>query len=136
MRGEPLLRLGGRRDICGMGRQRGLRIVDERLMVHERVAFRGAGGLVGGQVLVLLQRPELGILLERLPLLRRSCRKRGFRFSGGLIRRRLFSRRLRSPPDRSERFAFGALDFGWIGAAAALEVEMLADRVVKYAHAS
>jgi hypothetical protein len=41
---------------------------------------------------------------------------------------------LGSAPNRSERFAFGALDLGWIGAPPPLEVQMLANRVVKDAH--
>ena len=42
---------------------------------------------------------------------------------------------LGTAPDGTERLAFGALDFGGVGATAALEVEVLADRVVQYAHA-
>jgi len=44
---------------------------------------------------------------------------------------RLLARHLRAASNRSERLTFGAFDLGRVRAAAALEVEMLADGVVK-----
>ena len=60
-------------------------------------------------------------------MLRRGC----FR---GLRRRNFVPGQLRSAADWPERFAFGAFDLSRVGAAPALEVEMLADRVVENTH--
>jgi hypothetical protein len=47
------------------------------------------------------------------------------------LRRCFFPGQLRTAADRPERFAFSAFDLRGVGTAAALEVEMFADRVVK-----
>jgi hypothetical protein len=46
-------------------------------------------------------------------------------------RRHALDRNLRAAPDRAQRLTLGSLDVGWVGAAAAFEVEVLANRVVK-----
>jgi hypothetical protein len=106
-------------------------IACRRLILHKRVAVWRARGLVRGQLVVLLERMQLGVFVERLQLL--GLRRGIVRFR--LNRRpgwcHLLARHLGSAPDRAEGLAFCALDLGWIGATPALEVEVLSDRVVE-----
>jgi hypothetical protein len=88
------------------------------------------------------------VVVERLEVLVRECRAvRGPLVVGGLVPagvvriigrgvRRLEQCRglLQGAAHWPERLALGALYLGRVGATAALEVEMLSDRVVKQAH--
>jgi hypothetical protein len=128
-----------------MGRNFGVRLAGKALIVHERVSVRRVRGLVWRKVLMLLECPQLRIFLERLPLFVSHCRmdRSGIRSPGfrllidrlevwiDLLGRRLLPSYLRTTPDRSECFALSALNFGGISAAATLEVEVLADRIIK-----
>ena len=91
-------------------------------------------GFVRRQLVVVLEcRPglvRLGVLVERLPLLRRRQRRRDLRFDRGARGRRIVPADLGPAPDGTEGLAFSALDFGRVGATPALQVEVLADRVV------
>ena len=91
------------------------------------------GGFVRGQFVVLERRLKLvsSAFVERLPLLHRGMREPCLMVEGRLCRRQVVSAGLGPAPDRSERLAFGAFDLGGVRAAAALEVEVLADRVVE-----
>jgi hypothetical protein len=117
-----------------------------RFLVHQRIAIGSPSGLVGTQLFVFLERVELRILLKRLPWLRLrrrigrfglDDRRRGGRLiaaqllASELLAGRLLPRHLRAAANRSERLTFGAFDLGRVRAAAAFEVEMLADGVVK-----
>ena len=73
----------------------------------------------------------LGFVVGRLPLLRRHRRVASLWLNRGLLCRCIFAGELGAAADRPEGLAFGTLDLGGIGAAPALEVEVLADRVVE-----
>jgi hypothetical protein len=106
-------------------------LIDERVVIQERIAIGGASRLVRRQFVVLLDRVELGVLVERLPLFRRLRRVCRLWLGRGLRRDLAFARHLRSAPDWAERFAFGALDICRIGAAPAFQVEVLTDGVIE-----
>ena len=100
-------------------------------------------GLIGGRMLIRLVRRQLvlvlecrpglvrlGVLVERLPLLRRGRWRRDLRFDSGARGRRIIPAHLRPAPDGTEGLAFSALDFGRVRTPPPLQVEVLADRVV------
>jgi hypothetical protein len=131
VRRAVVLGVGLGREVSGLGREALAGLAGERLMLHERVAVRGLGGFVGGQVFVLLQSRQLRVLRKRLPLLGRRRRVGRFGLDCRFSRRHIFPGDLWPTADGSERFAFGTLDLGRIGTTPALEVEVLADRVVE-----
>jgi hypothetical protein len=91
------------------------------------------GGFVRGQFVVLERRLKLvsSVFVERLPLLHRGMREPCLMIEGCLCQRQVVSGGFWPAPDRSQRLAFGTFDLCGIRAAAALEVEVLADCVVE-----
>ena len=99
---------------------------------------------MGRRLLIILRRRrrvvefrrlvKLGVLRERLgPLLLGHGLDFGLRLEASLSlgRRRVFPADFGPAPNWTESLAFSALNFGGVGAAPALEVEVLADRVVE-----
>jgi hypothetical protein len=107
-------------------------VAGKRFVVHQRVSVRRARRLVRRTLILLFQCAQLRIFVERLPLLRRLVWR--VRLGGGRwlrSRRRFLAGQLGAAAHGSERFALGAFDLGRVGAAAAFEVQVLADGVVE-----
>ena len=96
---------------------------------ERRVVVKMLLGLVRWQFVVVLEcRPgllQVVVFVGRLPVLRRLRR-----FNSGARGRRIVPADLRPAPDGTEGLSFRALDFGGVCATPALQVEVLADRVV------
>ena len=93
-------------------------------MLEQRVAVRRLVAVLGWEHVRVLVR----LLRRRFPMLGRfRGRLRRSRSRFGLRRRRL-------PADGAERLLLQPRDLSGVGTAAALEVQMLADRVVQQTH--
>ena len=130
-------RVRRRRDVSGMWRRSGLGLERRTASVRRGLV---AGGVILGLVRRQLRRQlerrlglvRLSVFVERLPLLRRrGVREPASGAAAASAAASVFPAELGPAANRAERLALGALDLGRVGAAPALEVEVLADRVVE-----